>query len=245
MSLNSADNLDSLESSKISEKIIENSEQYQEKARKTQSQLKKIQKDENQAKQDNQKLFLILSRFISDEYYSDLISDVSSLLQASIPSRWIISFIALFYPDATYFLADSLGNKEKINLLLSLPKNENLEIFDEKKIHPNIQKWITEWISLMEKFLIQDNSSILMTKKFLTDISTDKKILIHNILSRFLIFFFKTRNVIISEEKSLEYAGFIQKNLINLLQKYIETQQEIVNSLLEDISLSSDDLFRS
>lgn len=245
MSLNSTDNLDNLESSKISEKIIENSEQYQEKAKKTQSQLKKIQKDEKQAKQDNQKLFLILSRFISDEYYRSLISDISGLLQASVSSRAIISFIALFYPDATYFLADSLGSKEKINLLLKLPVYENIEYFDEKKIHPDIQKWLTEWIGLMEKFLLQNDVSILMTQKFLSDISNDKKVLIHQTLSRFLIFFFQTRNVKISNEKAMEYAGFIQKNLINLLQKYIQNQQEILNFLLEDVTLSSDNLFGS
>ena len=51
----------------------ESHEQYQEKARKAQIQLKKIQKDEKSAQNDNQKLFLILSRFIQDSYFESLI----------------------------------------------------------------------------------------------------------------------------------------------------------------------------
>ena len=93
----------------------ETHEQYQEKARKAQIQLKKIQKDEKSAQNDNQKLFLILSRFIQDSYFESLIGEVSALLSAGVSSRVIIAFIALFYPDATFYVADSLDKKKKWN----------------------------------------------------------------------------------------------------------------------------------
>ena len=124
-------------------------------AKRAQAQLKKIQKDEKSARGDNQKLFLILTRFIQDPYYASLINDVTALLSATIPSRGVISMIALFYPDATFYVLENLGKKEKLNLLLSLPKNEELQDFDEKTTHSDIKKWMSEWILFTESFLIE------------------------------------------------------------------------------------------
>lgn len=244
MSINVWNDFEDLESSKISENIWETSEQYQEKARKTQSQLKKIQKDEQFAKEDNQKLFLILSRFIQDLYYQSLIWDISRLLQISVSSRWILAFISLFYPDATYFVSDTLQKKEKLNLLLKLPKYSELQNFDEKTISPQITSWITEWIRLMEEFLVHDSGSILMIKKMHQDISWQHSFVIVESISHFLIFFFATRNITISEEKSMEFARFIQKNLSELLWKYLQAQEANLQTLLQDVTLTSDDLFR-
>lgn len=219
------------------------SEQYQERAKKVQIQLKKIQKDEKQSKWDNQKLFLILSRFIADPYYEAFIPHVSSLLAISFPSRGVIAFIALFYPDATFYVADMLGKKEKLSLLLSLPRMESAIPFDEKNIPEGIRMWMSEWIALMDEFLLHESASILMNKKILQMISWEHALVIEGIMSHILIFFFSGRNILLDEKKSREYARFIIKNIHEKLQKYCELQDRAMRELMTDAELTSDDLF--
>lgn len=241
--MESYNTLDSLESWSLPEQARESWEQYQERAARTQAQLKRIQRDEKQAKNDNQKLFLILSRFIQDAYYADLITDVSVLLSSNIPARGVLAFIALLYPDATYYVADTLGKKEKMKLLLALPRYETLTEFDESSVHADIRKWITEWIVLMNEFLVHESASKIMTKKFLILISQSHTAIIQQALSHFLIFFFSTRNIVISEEKAREYVGFIQKNLASHLQAYWVMHEAEIDAITRDEVLSSDQLF--
>lgn len=240
MSINSLWWFEDIESSKISENIWEN----QERAKKTQFQLKKIQKDENFAKEDNQKLFLILSRFINNPYYESLVSEVSGLLSIPLPSRFIIVLIALFHPDAAYFVLDVVGRKEKINSLLSLPQFSSQQYFDEKNIHPELQKWLTEWITSMELFLIHSTSSLLMQKKIL-QLSDEEKNKTQKTITEFLKFFFLTRNIFISEDKAKEYTNFIFQNINKIIKKNISLHNDNMNTLLEDITLSSNDFFAS
>lgn len=241
MWLDHYDGLDDAES--VSSGREQSSEQYQEKAKKVQIQLKKIQKDEKQAKWDNQKLFLILSRFIADPYYENFISDISSLLAISFPSRGVIAFISLFYPDATFYVSDILGKKEKIKLLLALPRLEAEIPFDEKNIPTEIRTWMSEWIVLMDEFLLHESASILMNKKILEMISGEHFSLIERIVSKILIFFFKGRNIVLDEQKSREYSRFILKNIHGKLQKYLTLQEQAVKDLITDVELTSDDLF--
>lgn len=235
---------DSDEGIDLSGKVSESaSEQYSEKAKKAQSQLKKIQKDEKMAQWDNQKLFLILARFINDPYYEKLIKNIVSLLQIGTPSRAVIALISLFYPDATFFVVDSLWKKEKMNLLLSLPRNENLENFDEKNVHPAISGWMSEWIVLMEAFLVMPESSILMLKKFLEIISGNDLKLVEQSLSELLIFFFHSRNISINHSTAENYARFIVKNVRDNIQKYLHSQNQNVQELIADATIDANDLF--
>lgn len=231
------------DSVKLSHTASESSEQYSERAKRTQSQLKRIQKDEKFARADNEKLFLILSRFIQTPYYEGLIPDVSALLTANISSRGIIAFLALFYPDAAYFIADSVGKKEKIYLLLGIPKMEQEVYFDEKNLHPDMKKWITEWIVLMEEFLIQDIGSVLMLKNFLQDISVKEKNLTIKTLARFLQFFMLSRNIKIADTTCQEYAQYVHKNLKDIIAKYLAHQEEQVQRLIQDTSIDPNALF--
>lgn len=221
----------------------ESHEQYQEKARKAQIQLKKIQKDEKFAQNDNQKLFLILSRFIQDSYFESLIGEVSALLNAGVSSRVIIAFIALFYPDATFYVADSLDKKEKMKLLLSLPRYEEKIEFHEQNIFPEIRTWISEWILMTELFLTDKSASVLMNKKTFEMMRGQHSALIERILSNFLIFFFGMRNVILPEHKAREFAKFIKKNISDKLEKYFAIQEKNIHELITDIEFNSDDLF--
>lgn len=218
-------------------------DQYQEQARRAQSQLKKIQKDEKHSQNDNHKLFLILSRFIEDPYYESLIEDVSLLLASDFPSRGIISFIALFYPGATLFLSEILGKKQKINLLLELPRYPQKTEFNEDFIDIKIRNWISEWIQLMHEFLLHESASVLMNKKILTSLEWENASLTQKVLADFLIFFFDGRNIMFPPEVAQKYAQFIKINIVKKLQKYLAIQQESIQELISDSKISTDNLF--
>lgn len=92
-----------------SEKSSEQSEKQRESSRRAQAQLQKVQKDEKKAKADNEDLFRILSRFIQNPLYTELIPDVTILLQNNFPSRFLLFLIALVYPEASYYLLEKTG----------------------------------------------------------------------------------------------------------------------------------------
>ena len=100
------------------EKTREQSEKQRESYKKAQAQIQKSQKDEKKAKGDNDQLFAILERFIQNPYYEELIPLVTTLLQRAVPSRYILTLIALFYPEATIHLLTAIGKHEDIELLL-------------------------------------------------------------------------------------------------------------------------------
>lgn len=243
MGINSGD-FDSLESGSISQKVSESKDQYQERSRAAQVQLKKIQKDEKKSQGDNQKLFLVLSRFIEDEYFFSLVPTISGLLSANVPSRGIIAFISLFYPDATYYVLEILGEKNRMNQFLSLHRYEEMTPFDEATTHADIRTWMQVWISLMDRFLLHPDASVIMIKKLHFQMHTEEKKRIESAISDFLVFFFAMRNVQISTEKAREYARFIGKNLVNTLEIFLKNIDKKSESILEDSRLSNEDLFR-
>lgn len=151
--------------------------------------------------------------------------------------------ISLFYPDATFFVADSLGKKEKLNLLLSLPRHDVVQFFDEKNIHPAISGWMSEWIILMESFLVGEDSSMLMVKKYSQILSSSSKNIFEENFCRLLVFFFETRNIKIDDNTAMNYTRFILKNTRNNLDKFLEMQSKNVQELIADATIEAGDLF--
>jgi hypothetical protein len=80
------------------------SEKQKESYKKAQVQIQKSQKDERKAKSDNDDLFAILLRFIQNPYYEELIPMIIELLQISTPSRLILIYIAILYPEAALYI---------------------------------------------------------------------------------------------------------------------------------------------
>lgn len=83
-----------------SEKASEQSEKQKESSKRAQSQLQKTKKDEQKAKGDNTILFYILTRFIQNPLYDELIPTVTILLESTYPSRFILCIISLIFPEA-------------------------------------------------------------------------------------------------------------------------------------------------
>lgn len=229
------------------EAIKEASEKYQERAKQTQARLQQVKKDESHAQKDSEHLFLILSKFIQDEYYEALIPTVTELLRVAFPSRAIIAYIGLFYPDAAYYMAKSTGNQEKFEILRTLYRHETLISFDEEHIHTSIREWVTVWIGLVDQFLSQkEKISVIMTQKTYEFIEKDHMGIILESLATFFVFFFRTRNLDMPMETGRAYARFIQRNILNALGRTLalyQSHHDHSESLLQEDFFTTHHLF--
>jgi len=219
----------------------ESGEQYREQAKKAQAQLQRVKKDEKKSQGDNDKLFDLLQKFIQDPYYQDLIPRLSQLLAISTPSRGIMALLGLFYPDAAYYMTYVTDKMEKIQIMISLHRSDTLVDFDENTLDPTIREWITQWVSLMEKFLFHPDASVVMNKKFLQYLETSHRGFFRDTIAEFFIFFFATRNIRMSQKTGNDYASFIQENLIAATKRHLNTHAE--DPLLHDTELTSDTIF--
>ena len=104
-----------------------------------------------------------------------MIPVISDLLRLSVPSRVIIAHLALFYPDATYYVLRTIREESKIESLLALYKYTERISFDEKVLDQTIRDWITEWVTFMEKFLSEQENSLIMQKKFVDIMESSEK----------------------------------------------------------------------
>lgn len=218
------------------------SEQASERSKQAQAQLKRIQKDEKQARYDSDSLFLILTRFINDAYYEKMVDSVSTMLSMDIPSRGILSIISLYYPDATYYIGSKLGRDTIINSLIELPKLSEPQEFNEKGNNPQILQWIHEWIQFSTDFLIENEASTLMMKKFLSLLQSDEHTKITQEIVRHIQFFFSSRNIILSEDRATEMARFIQQKYTVALASRLHTSHNELLSI-SDADLSNNDFF--
>ena len=201
-----------------SETASEQSEKQKESSRRAQAQLQKVQKDEKKAKADNEDLFRILSRFIQNPLYTELITDVTILLQNNFPSRFLLFLIALVYPEGAYYLLDKTGQWNYKHSILSLHRYELPTPFSDG-IHTSLRDWITLWLTAWEQFITHPEASVVLVKKFSELISippTDE--IARNSLARIFLFFFNEKNIILSSEKSLSYSAFILSQLKTSLE---------------------------
>jgi hypothetical protein len=196
-----------------SEQISQQSEKQRESSRRAQAQLQKVQKDEKKAKTDNEDLFRILSRFIQNPLYSDLIWSITILLQENFPSRYLLFLIALVYPEASYYLLEKTGQSNFKQAVLTLHRyNEPTPLNDS--IHPSLRDWITLWLTTGEQFITHWEASVVLVQKFsnLTSHSSSLEIA-KNSLAQIFWFFFSEKNVVLSPESAKSYATFILSQL--------------------------------
>lgn len=228
--------------SSSSEQIKESQEKYQEQSKKAKSQLQKVQKDEKKAQWDDKELFEILKKFIDNEYYKPLISDITFLLIHSIPSRAILAMISLFYPEATYYTSSTVWKEKEFSAMKDIIKNEDLQDFDESSLDPSIRNWITIWVGIMDSFLTHSTTSTIMVAKFVKQLKKTYPKEIQRVLADFLIFFFQSRNIKIQYETATNYSNFIMQNLLKNLVEFLSQNGD--ENILQDIeNISVDDLF--
>jgi hypothetical protein len=224
----------SLWSAGTPEATKEQSEKQKESYKKAQAQLQKAQKDEWKAQKDNSVLFDILLRFIQNPYYNELIPIVTDLLSFGLPSRYILALTALVYPESALHMLTSLGKRESIHTLLNIHRHESVIEFNDAHIDPTIRAWMTEWISAFHLYLTHEDSSVISLHilKDKVESSLFQKVL--DAFSYFLIFFFRSRNISISEKKAHSYTWFILTEILDIVNERIRVSDS-------DFRLSSDD----
>lgn len=217
------------------EKAREQSEKQRESYKKAQAQIQRSQKDEKKAKWDNEQLFHILERFIQNPYYEELIPIITELLGKSVPSRYILSMIALFYPEATIHLLTTIGKPKDIDLLLSIHREAEMSQFDESSLHPTIRTWMSVWVQSSQIYMTQAEMSVVLQNKLLWLLSHDKSIL--DALAQGLLFFFRSRNLHAEKRTMLLYAEHIIREYITSLEKALNNSEDkelIETSVIED-----------
>lgn len=227
---------DSIDSSWIAsgaEAPSEKSEKQKESYKKAQAQLQKAQKDEKKAQWDNNDLFQILLRFIQNPYYEELVPVITSLLQLSVPARYIIATIALFYPEATLHMLTSIGKKDDIATLLAIHHYPEEKEFDESELDPSIRTWMSMWVVYSQTYVVSDHGSLIMQGKLSELLSTNPYLL--EALTIFIQFFFTSRNLKTPIAKSRSYAEFLRKEYIKSLSESLNQWDKDLLSDMKDV----------
>ncbi len=218
------------------EAVKEQSEKQQQSYKKAQAQIQKAKKDEKKAKWDNDALFNILLRFIQNPFYEQFIPTITELLWHEIPSRFIINFTALIYPESALYVLSKLGRKEDIDLLLSLHRYEVLTDLDESTLHPSIRTWMSTWSQFTQQFLQGEEGSVIMHQKLLSQMQWNERPLLERALAESIQFFFFSRNINMPQKTAISYADFI-------LKEHIKVLKTVLSTVDTDLTLSSDTPF--
>lgn len=206
-----------------SEAPSEKSERQKESAKKAQKELQKTQKDEQKAKWDNSALFHILSRFIQNPLYEELIPTVIGLLEHAYPSRYILATISLFYPEATEHILKQSGKSDHITKLIHLPRSEFQTPFDDTTLDHSIRDWISFWVDFSRQFLREKEGSTILSQKLAWLLSwKNTRTHADEAVARFFAFFLSLRNVTIKPNIAHTYAVFITDEYQKTLEKALE-----------------------
>jgi hypothetical protein len=201
----------------------EKSEKQREQSKKAQAQLQKTQKDEKKAKTDNEELFQLLVRFIKNPLYEELVPTVVLLLQKEYPSRFVLVIIALIFPEGSAYLLRQTWFDEKVSTISGLFHSSEDISFDDTALDPSLREWITLWLTATEKFLLSSAASTILSQKLLQLIKKDEDKLALGSVGVFFRYFFISRKIKISEEKSRAYAQYIISQMQDALNSHITT----------------------
>ena len=218
----------------------EKSEKQKESSRRAQSQLQKTQKDEKKAKQDNDDLFVILSRFIQNPLYEELIPSVILLLQNSYPSRFILVIIALVYPEASQYLLQKIGKNISPDTYKEIHRYPEMHQFHDDHLDTSIRDWVTLWMSSAQEFLSQSESSVILHQKTLDLFASSTRSIAEKSVSIFFSFFLQSSNVTIESKKSETYAVFIISEYENVLHTFLDHADA---DLKKQTTINTNDLF--
>jgi hypothetical protein len=237
-----ASSIDSSWISSASEVAKEASEKQWASYKKAQAQLQKSKKDEKKAKWDNDALFNILLRFIQNPYYEEFIPTITWLLAQSVPSRFVISFTSLIYPESALYILTYFDRKDDINLLLNLHRYERMIEMDESTLHPSIRTWMSTWSQMTQQFLFDNEWSVIMYQKLLALMQWKEGEICVQALKQSIAFFFLSRNIIIEDKVVEWYAQFILKEYIKNIKNLLTGSDSDLLAWL-DAPLDSSTLF--
>lgn len=193
---------------------LEVSEKIKEWIKRSTAKAKKIQKDEKKAKKYDFILSSFLIKIILDKKYDDLLVLLMNCLEKWYPSNFLLWVFSLVYIEISLKIRES-SNKKTFDFNYVSP--EFVE-FNDSVINDKIRNRINLWVEDMIDVVLMEWSEIT-TKKLIDLIDNEKKVLEEYFIWVF-VFFFKSINITISEEKSFNYTDFISVELKKAYRNY-------------------------
>ncbi len=155
-----------------------------------------------------------------------------------MPSRYILTLIALFYPEATIHLLTVIGKHEDISLLLALHRHEEETVFDEATLHPSIRTWMSTWVHAGQLYITDDEMSRVMQQKLSLALVSDPYLT--ESLAVGLQFFFTSRHLSTSARVMTRYAEHIISEYRAALTKSLASGDQ---SMFDDAQVADQAFF--
>ncbi|NDK08516.1 hypothetical protein EOM39_04710 [Candidatus Gracilibacteria bacterium] len=193
---------------------LEVSEKFKEGVKKAGAKAKKIQKDEKKAKKYDIMLSSFLIKIILDKRYDDLLALIMACLDKGYPSNFLLGVFSLVYIDISKKIRES-SNKKIFDFKYS--SKEPIE-FNDTVINEKIRDRINLWVEDMIDVVLIEGSEIT-TKKLVDLLDNEKKVIDEYFVGVF-VFFFKSMNITIFENKAFNYTDFISGELKKSYRNY-------------------------
>lgn len=193
---------------------LEVSEKFKEWVKRAWAKAKKIQKDEKKAKKYDIMLSSFLIKIILDKKYDDLLVLLLACLDKWYPSNFLLWVFSLVYIEISNDIR-KWSNKKTFEF--DYVSKEFVE-FSDSVINEKIRNRINFWVEDMIDVVLLEWSEIT-TKKLIDLFDKEKKVLDDYFVWIF-VFFFKSINITISEEKAFNYIDFISWELLKSYRNF-------------------------
>jgi hypothetical protein len=186
---------------------LEVSEKFKEWVKKAWAKAKKSQKDEKKAKKYDFILSSFLIKIILDKKYDDLLALLMACLDKWYPSNFLLWVFSLAYIEISKNIRE-WSNKKYYDF--SYVSKEFVE-FSDSVINDKIRNRINIRVEDMIDVVLLEWSE--MTTKKLIDLFDKEKKVLDDFFIWIFVFFFKSLNITITEEKAFNYIDFISWQL--------------------------------
>lgn len=193
---------------------LEVSEKFKEWVKRAWAKAKKIQKDEKKAKKYDFILSSFLIKIILDKKYDDLLALLMPCLDKGYPSNFLLWVFSLAYLDISKSIRE--WSHKKI-FEFDYVSKEFVE-FNDNVINDKIRNRINYWVEDMIDVVLLEWSE-MTTKKLIELFDKEKKVLDEYFIWVF-VFFFKSINITITDEKAFNYMDFISGELKKSYRNY-------------------------
>ncbi len=193
---------------------LEVSEKFKEWVKKTWAKAKKSQKDEKKAKKYDFILSSFLIKIILDKKYDDLLALLMACLDKWYPSNFLLWVFSLAYIEISKNIREWSNKKD---FEFDYVSKEFLE-FSDSVINDKIRNRINIWVEDMIDVVLLEWSE--MTTKKLIDLFEREKKVLDDFFVWVFVFFFKSINITITNEKAFNYIDFISIELKKSYRNY-------------------------
>jgi len=191
----------------------EQSEKFQEKAKKAWAWIQRTRKDEKKAKKWDMLLANFLVKIILNKKFDDLLDPLFKAIDLWYPSNFLLWILSLVYIDISNKIRES-NWIEKIEF--NYDSKEKVK-FDDHAIDSRIKNRINFWVEDIILSVSVEYSNVL-TKRLIKLIEIRDDTII-NFVSYVFIFFLKEINVTIENKEAANISNFIISEVLKKIKK--------------------------